>query len=100
MIAAGDDLSGYRDAGGLAMTAKPTWDIRNEGRAWRGDEAWDRYQLTPEKFEMIDGKLLWSDEDRETLLALLLENVGADRAVQLGDPQVWCAAVAKLPRRG
>jgi hypothetical protein len=80
------------------MTPKPQWDIRNEGRSWRGDEAWDRYQLTPEKFEMIDGKLLWSDEDRETLLALLLENVGADRAVQLGDPEVWRAAVAKLPR--
>jgi hypothetical protein len=28
---------------------------------------------------------------------LLLENVGADRAVQLGDPEVWRAAVAKLP---
>jgi hypothetical protein len=81
------------------MTAKPKWDIRNEGRSWRGDEAWDRYQLTPEKFEMIDGKLLWSDEDRETLLALLLENVGAGRAVQLGKPEVWRTAVAKLPQR-
>jgi hypothetical protein len=29
---------------------------------------------------------------------LLLENVGADRAVQLGDPDVWRAAVAKLAR--
>jgi len=56
----------------------------------------DRYVLTPEKFEMVDGKLLWSDEDREMLLGLLLENVGADRAVRLGDPEVWRAAVAKL----
>jgi hypothetical protein len=45
---------------------------------------------------MVGGKLLWSDEDRETLLCLLLENVGADRAVQFGDPNVWRAAVAKL----
>jgi hypothetical protein len=52
--------------------------------------------LTPEKFEMVDGKLLGSDQDRETLLGLLLENVGADRAVRLGDPEVWRAAVAKL----
>jgi hypothetical protein len=74
----------------------PKWDIRNEGRSWRGDEAWDRYQLTPEKIEMIDGKILWSDEDREMLLGLLLENLGADRAVRLGDPAVWRAAVAKL----
>ena len=74
------------------------WDIRNEGRAWVKEEAWDRFMLTPEKIEMAHGKILWSDEDRETLLGLLLENVGADRAVQLGDPEVWRAAVAKLPR--
>lgn len=45
---------------------------------------------------MVEGKLLWSEEDRETLLGLLLENVGADRAVGLGDPDVWRLAVAKL----
>ena len=72
------------------------WDIRGEGRSWKAGEAMDRYALTPEKFEMVDGKLLWSDEDREMLLGLLLENVGADRAVRLGDPEVWRAAVAKL----
>jgi len=45
---------------------------------------------------MIDGRLLWADEDRLVLLALLLENVGALRAVQLGDPQVWRDAVNAL----
>jgi hypothetical protein len=79
---------------------KIDWKILNQGRAWSGDEAWARYELTPEKLEMIDGKLLWSAEDREKLLGLLLENVGADRAVQLGDPEVWRAAVAKLPGSG
>ena len=53
------------------------WDIRNEGRAWQGDEAWERFELTPEKIEMIDGRILWCDKDRENLLGLLLENVGA-----------------------
>jgi hypothetical protein len=67
---------------------KPKWDIRNEGRAWGKDEAWARFVLRPEKIEMVEGKLLFSGKDRETLLALLLENVGADRAVQLGDPEV------------
>jgi hypothetical protein len=52
----------------------------------------------PHKIELIEGKLLFSRQDRETLLALLRENVDADRAVQLGDPEVWRAAVAKLPR--
>lgn len=73
------------------------WDIRRAGRAWHGDEARARYNLTPEKFEMDEGKLFWSDEDRVTLLALLLENVGVDRAVRLGDPKVWKAAVGDLP---
>ena len=76
--------------------AEIQWDIRREGRAWRGEEARERYNLTPEKFEMDEGKLFWSDEERVALLGLLLENVGVDRAVRLGDPTVWRAAVADL----
>ena len=72
------------------------WDIRREGRRW-GDEAMDRFALTPEKFEMFEGKLFWSEADRVTLLALLLENVGVDRAVRLGDPNVWRSAIGELP---
>ncbi len=72
------------------------WDIRRSGRAWDVGEARRRYELTPEKFEMIDGKLFCSEEERLTLLALLLENVGVDRAVRLGDAQVWKEAIAQL----
>jgi hypothetical protein len=72
------------------------WDIRREGRSWEGDEAWDRYQLTPEKTEMTDGKLYWDDEERLTMLGLLLENVGIDRAIRLGDPRLWREAIAEL----
>ncbi len=72
------------------------WDIRNEGRAWREGEAMDQFFMKPHKIEMVGGKLLNCDEDRETLLALLIENVGADRAVHLGNADVWRAAVAKL----
>lgn len=75
------------------------WEIRREGRAW-GQEAMQRYNLTPGKLEMVGGKLLWSDESRVLLLGLLLENVGADRAVRLGDPAVWRAAVAALDTPG
>lgn len=73
------------------------WDIRREGRAW-GDEASDRWELTPEKFEMWEGRLFFDEEERILLLGLLLENVGADAAVRLGDPNVWRAAVAALDR--
>lgn len=72
------------------------WDIRREGRAWKGDEAIERLELTPEKFEMNRGRLFWDEEDRLLVLGLLLENVGVDAAVRLGDPNVWRAAVAAL----
>ena len=74
------------------------WDVRPEGRAWQGEgaEALSRYYMAPEKIEMIEGKLFLSEESRLTMLALLLENVGADQAVRIGNPAVWRPAVAKL----
>jgi hypothetical protein len=72
------------------------WDIRREGRAWRAGEAMARYELTPEKIEMIDGRLFWTEEERVAMLGLLLENVGIDRAIRLGNPAVWREAVAEL----
>ena len=72
----------------------PPWDIRREGRAWT-QEAIDRAMLAPQ-VELIHGKLAFEDEERLTLLALLLENVGVDAAVRLGDPAVWRAALDAL----
>ncbi len=72
------------------------WDIRREGCAWRGQEARARYELTPEKIEMSEGRLFWTDEERLAMLGLLLENVGIDRAIRLGDPRLWRDAVAEL----
>jgi hypothetical protein len=72
------------------------WDIRREGHAWTSDEWRARRELGPEKIELIRGKLFWSDEDRLAMLALLLENVGVDQAVRLGDPQVWREAITQL----
>lgn len=59
------------------------WDIRREGRSWVAGEALARYQLTPDKIEMVRGKLFNSDEERTIMLGLLLENLGADAAVRL-----------------
>jgi len=75
---------------------EPTWKIGLEGRAWQGPEAMQRLDLLPAKLEMIHGKLLWSEAERLTLLAALLENLGAVKAVQLGESQVWREAVARL----
>jgi hypothetical protein len=74
------------------------WQIGRHGPVWRAGEAIPRYCLAPEKIEMVGGKLFNNDEERLTMLALLLENVGADAAVRLGDPDVWREAVAKLKK--
>ena len=72
-----------------------TWDIRRAGYAW-GNEAISRYEMTPEKTEMVAGKLYGTEEERLTMLALLLENVGTDKAVRIGNPDIWRAAVDGL----
>ena len=76
--------------------AKPVCEISRRGRAWRSGEALARYELAPEKIEMVDGKLFNDDAERMTMLAMLLENRGADAAVRLGSPVVWREAVARL----
>jgi hypothetical protein len=75
--------------------AMVAWNIGRDGRAW-GEEAMDRYYLAPEKIELIEGQLFGTEEERLTMLALLLENVGADKAVRLGDAAVWRAAIDAL----
>lgn len=66
------------------------FDIRRQGRKWTRDEVEQKYfKLCPEKIELIEGKMFWSDEERLAMLALLLENVGIDAAVALGDAELW-----------
>ncbi|MEQ1912228.1 MAG: hypothetical protein ABMA15_25635 [Vicinamibacterales bacterium] len=69
-----------------------TWNLQRDGRAWR-EEALSRYDMAPEKIEMFGGLLFGSHDERVTMLGLLLENVGADTAVRLGDLDVWQAAI-------
>ena len=72
------------------------WRIERQGRSWSAEEFRQRMDLTPEKLEAWDGKLLWDDDERVLLLGLLLENVGIDRAIRLGDPARWREAIAQL----
>ena len=71
------------------------WDIRREGRRWTREEQDRRSNQAPEKIEYVDG-IFDSDEARLTVLAMLLENLGIDRAVRLGSPADWKAAVSEL----
>ena len=45
---------------------------------------------------MHGGKLSWSDDETLTVLALLLENVGVDKVVRLGNPEIWRKAIENL----
>ena len=69
------------------------YDIRRDGHPITGGA--DRLMTVP-RIEMTKGKLFNSDEDRLHVLALLLESVGIDAAVQLGPPHLWRAAVNEV----
>jgi hypothetical protein len=84
---------GGRDSPHLRGTSMEL-NIQRQGRKWSRAEVEQKYhQLCPEKIELIEGKMFWSDEERLNMLALLLENVGMDAAVQLGDPALWKQAI-------
>lgn len=74
------------------------WDIRREGRAWSGDEMRSRLELTPEHFEVFDGKMLFTDEDRLNLLGVVLEQVGIDDALRLAPKELWREALDSYER--
>ncbi|NWH06329.1 hypothetical protein [Desulfobacter latus] len=71
------------------------WNIQRKGREWVGDEIRNRINTIPDntRIESYEGKLFWNEKDRITLLGLLLENVGIDKAVQLGNLSLWKEAL-------
>jgi hypothetical protein len=76
-------------------TAAPiAWDIRREGRSWTPEEFTARVdRLLGVELEVSRGKLFGSEETRRLILGMLLENVGMDAVVQLGDLARWKEAV-------
>ena len=71
------------------------WVIRREGQEWRGERFSSRIYQAPEKIEFVGG-IFANETERLTVLAMLLENLGIDKAVRLGNPEDWRAAVAEL----
>lgn len=71
------------------------WKIEREGREWKGDEFDKRIYQAPEKIEYVGGIFI-NARQRLTVLAMLLENLGIDKAVRLGNPEDWKAAIAEL----
>ncbi len=71
------------------------WKIEREGREWKGEEFNKRIYQAPEKIEYVGG-IFVNERQRLTVLAMLLENLGIDKAVQLGNLEDWEAAIAEL----
>ena len=71
------------------------WTIAREGREWKGEEFDKRIYQAPEKIEYVGGIFI-DERQRLTVLAMLLENLGIDKAVQLGNPQDWKTAITEL----
>lgn len=62
---------------------------------WNHDEFNRRICQAPEKIEYTGGIFTYEDE-RLTVLAMLLENLGIDKAVQLGNLEDWKTAIADM----
>ncbi len=69
------------------------WDIERQGRKWTGAEGLAKLERLPGRLELVHGKLCFSDAERWTLLAGLLENMGLDQVVQLGAVEDWQQAI-------
>jgi hypothetical protein len=70
-----------------------TWDIGLEGRTWDVNYFLSLDGVLPEKMELIDGKLFWSDRERLGMLAAMLEQVGLREAVKLAPKDLWLEAL-------
>lgn len=71
------------------------WEIGRTGRSWYGDEVIERHNLLPEstKIELHEGKLLQNDDERLTVVAMLLENLGIDKILPLFDSDILLEAL-------
>ena len=74
------------------------WDIRRERRRWSDEEFDQRMNQAPEKIEFVDG-IFASDRERLNVLGMLLENLGIDKAIQMGKLEDWKAAIEELEKR-
>ena len=69
--------------------------MRSEWRVWSHEEFERRIYQAPEKIEFTGGIFTY-EEDRLTVMAMRLENLGIDKAVQLGNLEDWKAAISEL----
>ena len=76
----------------------PPLDVRREGRRWTREEFDARIYQAPEKIEFVGG-IFTNEQQRLTVLGMLLENLGIDKAVRFGNLADWKAAIADLEKQ-
>lgn len=64
-----------------------------EGARWTVDEWYALSPVLPEKFELIEGKLFWTERERVGMLAAMLEQLGLVAAVRLAPKELWLEAL-------
>ena len=64
-----------------------------EGARWTVDDWYALGPMLPEKFELIEGKLFWSERERVGMLAAMLEQMGLVAAVRLAPKELWLEAL-------
>ena len=70
-----------------------TFEIGLEGRLWNVHRFHALDDVLPEKMELIEGKLFWSERERLGMLAAMLEQVGLVEAVKLAPKELWLEAL-------
>jgi hypothetical protein len=76
-----------------------TLDIHRKDRSWTPAEFPVRAdRLLGLELEISGGKLFGSDTTRMLILGMLLENMGMDATVRLGDLARWKEAIAAVER--
>jgi hypothetical protein len=64
-----------------------------KGARWTVDVFDQLAEMLPEKMELIEGKLFWSQRERIGMLAAMLEQVGLVEAVRLAPKELWLEAL-------
>jgi len=70
-----------------------TFNIGLEGRLWKVTRFDELETVLPEKMELIEGRLFWSERHRLGMLGAMLEHMGLIAAVKLAPKELWLEAL-------
>jgi hypothetical protein len=72
-----------------------TFTIGLEGQLWKVTRFDELETVLPEKMELIEGKLFWTERHRVGMLGAMLEQLGLVEAVRLAPKELWEEALRR-----